>query len=242
MNNKYDEYDEYDVSDEYLADQMTSEQYAEAARQANQQSDKPVQADSEVRRFEYGAGSDKYQNNKDSAAGEKAFRRSVRPNGQELLMDTDSNQYNLEDLDVLDEETERSYNRRVRRTHQTDKRRPADNRKSFLKNKHVKSILDGFKQIFSLLFSKRPMQVFHLELHWGVFGFLALFNILLVAGLNSILYTKSIKALLTKMNLANLGGTGTIFGLSALSQLVTLILLFILLILMSFLLKTGKNA
>lgn len=232
MNN---DYDDYDVSDEYLEDQKTSEQYAEAARKANQQNENPVQNNQNIREFKYESAENQDDN---VIEREKNFRQSienvVRTEGS---ISKNNNQYDLDDLDEPDNDGySDNYNDDVRQT--KERRSSAPRKNNFSQNKHVKEILNGQKQIFSLLFSKRPMQVFHLSLHFGVLCIWALINILLVGSLNSLLYSKSIKTILTSMNIANLKGTSAVFGLSVLSQLATFVLLFILLFLMAFVLKS----
>jgi len=249
MNNNYNE---HDAPDEYLADQLTSDQYAKAARQANEESENPANMNSGVRKFTYRPNTlsddealireENFLQNIEQAKNSEDFDQVEED--QAKVDPSNSNQYDLEDIDFSDESEQfssSSSNSHIKKSNKRPKRSTTSKKSGFLQNRHVKDILTGIRQIFTLLFSKRPMQAFHLNLHWGVLGILALFNVLLVAAVNSNLYAKSIKEVLNTMRIANLSGAGTIFGISFLSQLATLVLIIVLLVIMSFLLKSEKR-
>jgi len=85
---------------------------------------------------------------------------------------------------------------------------------------HLRDIIVGLQQSLFLALSKRPMQAFHLNLHWEVSAFWHLINILLVAGLNTIVYSKVLSVALGGLTTdAESPGAAEIFGISTLSQL-----------------------
>lgn len=238
---KFDENGE-NLSDEYLSDQSKSNQYAEAARLANKQSQAKTGPSSDYRKVQFEKKVYSDQANQDVLQREQAFSESLdKTNYQNTNFDQEpDHQFNLEDLDDLSDDTPR-VRHKGRTTRYKGRRDDQSSGRHSKKagNKHFKDILAGLKQSIFLLFSKRPMQAFHLNLNWGSIGILAFINILLVASFNSLIYSKTVDNILP--NLASEGGTGRIFGISLLSQLSTLILLTVLVLLLSLLLRSEKK-
>lgn len=224
------------LSDEHLSDQLTSDQYAEAARLASnkqgQADNKPTEA---YRKVQFDQRDYQEQSNQDILQRERAFSESIeKANYQKDRLDTSPNQYSLEELDAdkaksfkdsgeYDEvKTSRSTGPRKKRT-----------------NKHLKDIGSGLQQVLTLLFSKRPMQVFHLKLHWASIGILAFINIILLAGFNTVIYSKGLDNVLASLSIN--ASTGKVFAISLLSQFASYILLIILVIVLSILLASEKK-
>ena len=106
-------------------------------------------------------------------------------------------------------------------------------------------ILCGLLQALFLSFSKRPMQAFHLNLHWGSIGVLALLNVLLVAGLNTVVINKLLKAALAGVG-SLVSGTvgfsaGKVFFMSLLSQIATLIAIVLMVLFLTLILSSEKK-
>lgn len=228
-------------SDAYLADQKTSEMYAEAARAANEQVNPDNSVGQGFRKVSFNQNDD--SNYDDVLEREKSFRESLdRVSGPVDKSNYDTNTYDLEDLDQ-DENSSQSTITRVSRNSSVARRgnnRSKSSQQNSKSNKLWKDISGGIQQLIFLLFSKRPMQSFHLNLHWGGIGILGFINILFVGILNTVLFSKFMTTISVGLDL-NKKTNGAIFGISLLSQLATLVLIAALLIGISVLLKSEKR-
>lgn len=220
------------VSEQYLADQRTTEQYARAAKQASEKRD--IQFNSNgMRKPRYEQRETERSRENAVEQREQAFRDMISDN-RNVDQIEDTNQY---DLDALDQQ-EKSLVSEKRRREPVSRSKP---RKSGKKsgNKVLQDILGGLQQSLFLLFSKRPMQIFHLNLHWGSIGILALLNILLVSIFNSVAFSKGLKealqAVITKV------GTGKVFAMSLLSQLLSILFVVIMVFVLSIILQSEKR-
>ena len=242
-------------SDEYQSDKQTSDRYAEAARQANLQNQ--INFDPDYRRveFEQADYADYNEQNEDILAREEAFRASLAGagyNGQRPVQNQGS-----QDLDELNEmEQTNPYGaggsvERSGRAEQLQPRRTAGPESARARRPQRKStgpardIVSGLLQALVLSFSKRPMQAFHLNLHWGSLGILTLLNVLFVAGLNTVVINKLLKAALggvSSLVPGNTGfGLGKVFYMSLLSQLATLIAIILMILFLTLILGSEKK-
>ena len=239
-------------SDEYQSDKIASDQYAEAARQANLQNQ--INFDSKFRKVEFEhVGYD--EQNEEVLAREEAFRASLDGAGyrsQKSAQDKDS--LDLDDLDELEQTDPYSAEESIESPDKTERLQPkrtsgptsARNRKSQSKGPGpARDIISGLLQALFLSFSKRPMQAFHLNLHWGSIGVLALLNVLLVAGLNTVVINKLLKAALAGVG-SLVSGTvgfsaGKVFFMSLLSQIATLIAIVLMVLFLTLILSSEKK-
>ncbi len=241
-NNNFEQNNEQ-YSDAYLADKRTSEQYAEAARKANSQANMN-HTTNHYRRVSFEQSGHDVNAEAQAMQGEAMYRnieQAASENGTDF--DTNTNAYDLADLEQAESYSPQSVKQsrysgdRLQNTNSSR----AGYRRSPAAGKIWQDISNGIRQTVFLLFSKRPMQSFHLNLHWATLGVFAFFNILFVGILNTVLYSKIIQTLTKAINLQT-RSNGSVFGISLLSQLVTLLLLVLLLIGMSFLLKSESRS
>lgn len=242
------------LSDEYRSDLRKSDQYAEAARQANlQKQDDPETGQSGYRKvqFEHGDYDDR---NDEVLARERAFRESIESVG--YRDDSYSGEQRSLDLDDLDNEFDQTgpyqADNRVRRSAPAARkerlnpkraRGPVSSRRPERAGpSHLRDIIVGLQQSLFLALSKRPMQAFHLNLHWGSLGILALINILLVAGLNTIVYSKVLSVALGGFTTdAESPGAAKIFGISTLSQLASFLVVVVMVFVLTILLGSERR-
>ncbi|NLJ70899.1 MAG: YIP1 family protein [Clostridiaceae bacterium] len=242
--------DSNNYSDEYQSDKIASDQYAEAARQASLQNQ--LNFDSNYRKVEFEHAGYEEQN-EEILAREEAFRASLAGAGYRSQR---SDQDSL-DLDELDDMEQTGPYRAGGAVERSDKSKPlqprrtagpvsARNRRSQRQRPNPsRDIFSGLLQALFLSFSKRPMQAFHLNLHWGSLGVLALLNILLVAGLNTVVMNKLLKAALGGVGSLVSGtagfGAGKVFFMSLLSQLATLIAVVLMVLFLTLILGSEKK-
>lgn len=288
-----------DPSDEYLTDQMRSDQYAAAAREASQaRSDNP-QPQPVTRRIHFDSATDSDRTGPDLAKREENFRRTIEratgegdydmgdnnyntnydnnysgspddsyqgqdydrqqyndqydkgqykasqyeadqyQTGQYQTQQYQTQQYDLDDFDDADQDD--GHLRQSSRRPDRQARNYQSGRYSQGTNKILKDILGGLQQSLALLFSRRPMQIFHLNLHWGSIGILALVNSLLVAGLNAAIYSKTLQPVLELARMGGKSGLWKAFGVSLLGQLIILLLTGLLIFLMGLVLKSDRK-
>ena len=239
-------------SDEYQSDKKASDQYAEAAKQANLQN--PINFDSNYRKVEFEHAGYNEQN-KEILEREEAFRASLVGAGyrsQRSAQNEDS--LDLDDLDEMEQTGPYSAGETIEHSDTTKRLQPkrtsgpvsARNRRPQRKSPSPASdIFSGLLQALFLSFSKRPMQAFHLNLHWGSLGVLALINVLLVAGFNAVVINKLFKAALAGVG-SLVSGTvgfkaGKVFFMSLVSQLATLIAVVLMVLFLTLILGSEKK-
>lgn len=218
------------VSEQYLADQRTSEHYARAAKMASRGMQMNTDGTRKIQ-FE--------QRNADSAdenlieKREREFRNIIS-GGKNKDQLENTNQYNLEDL----ERSERASSGDQMRQRSVKRVEPQPQRNNRKPNV-MQNILRELQQALLLLFSKRPMQVFHLNLHWESIGILTFLNILVVGIFNSIVFSKGLKAAFEAA--ISKVGTGKVFGMSLLSQLLSLVYITVMIFVLSIILQSEKR-
>lgn len=167
------------------------------------------------------------------------YSASRQDTGQYQTGQYQTQQYDLDDFDEADQDD--GHLRRSARRPTPQARSYQSSRYSQGTNKILRDILGGLQQALALLFSKRPMQIFHLNLHWGSIGILAFINCLFVAGLNASIYRKTLQPLLALASLGGKSGAWKAFGISLLSQLVTLLVTSLLIFVMGLVLKSERK-
>lgn len=239
-------------SDEYQSDKKTSDQYAEAARQASLQNQ--INFDSDYRKVEF-EQTDYKEQNEEILAREEAFRASLAGAGyqsQRSAQNQDS--LDLDELDDMEQTNPQRSGESIERAGRSAPLQPKrtsgplsarDRRPQRTGPNPARDIISGLLQALILSFSKRPMQAFHLNLHWGSLGVLALLNVLLVAGLNAVLIGKLLKAVFGGVGTLVSGtagfGGGKVFFMTLLSQLATLIAVVLMILFLTLILGSEKK-